>query len=355
MSLKILVFAPHEGDHIYPWLRAQMHQHQLTVLSFHYDKPRTDQVHFIHLKRYTGTRLDFILNIGTIFRELSRLNPDLIHVHYLSSYGLIAALFPSRYPKLLSIWGSDINKYYNSSLMGKLCRWALSKYQMINSPSEDIKKKLIAWGYPENQIATFQYGIDFSELKMRTEKLPGEGVQFLSPRDWAPLYRIEKIIEGFALFAKQDSTAVLHLTGRGGVERKAELESKIQDLGLNSRIILHGFMEWHVYVQFLASCDVIVSIPTMDGMPLSLLEANYIGLHPIVSKVPANLEWLKNGVAHFVQGDDASEIAQAMMEAKKQCFDFQALQKNRNLVLQNGDRQKNMKKLSEIYQMMANR
>ena len=93
----------------------------------------------------------------------------------------------------------------------------------------------------------------------------------------------------------------------------------------------------------------------MDGMPLSLLEANYIGLHPIVSKVPANLEWLKNGVAHFVHGDDAVEIAQAMIEAKKQCFDFQALQKNRNLVLQNGDRQKNMKKLSEIYQMMANR
>ena len=355
MSLKILVFAPHEGDHIYPWLRAQMHQHQLTVLSFHYDKPRTDQVRFIHLKRFTGTRLDFLLNIPTIFWKLRQINPDLIHVHYLSSYGLIAAFFPKRYPKLLSIWGSDINKNYNQSVMGRLCRWALGKYQMINSPSEDIKKKLIAWGYPENQIATFQYGIDFSELALRPEKLPSKGVQFLSPRDWAPLYRIEKIIEGFAHFAKDDSTAVLHLTGRGGAERKAELQKIIQDLGIGSQVVMHGFMEWEDYVEFLASCDVIVSIPTMDGMPLSLMEANYIGLYPIVSNVPANQEWLQQGIASFVQGNDAGEIAQAMDEAKKRCFDFKELQKNRNLVFKNGDRQKNMKSLSEIYQKLAQR
>lgn len=353
MSFKILVFAPHEGDHIYPWLRAQMKQHQLSVLSLHYDKPRTDEVRFIHLRRWTGTRFDFLLNIPWIFAELGKQKPDLIHVHYLSSYGLIGALFPSRYPKILSIWGSDFNKNFNDSLMGKLCRWALGKYDVVNSPSDDIQKKLLTWNYPTEKISVFQYGIDFSELKIRSEKLPGEGVQFLSPRDWAPLYRIEKIIEGFAQYIKQDSTAHLHITGRGGLERKAELEKLVQDLGIKSQVTMHGFMGWEEYVRFLASCDVIVSIPTMDGMPLSLMEANYIGLYPVVSSVPANKEWLQGGVASFVQGDDIGEIARALSEAKKQAYDFSSLEINRQLVLQKGNRQKNMQKLNEIYHQLA--
>ncbi len=352
MSLKILVFAPHEGDHIYPWLRAFENSHYLTLVTLHPNKPRSEKVTYVNLTRWTKTRFDFFLNIPAFIKLVNKLKPDIIHVHYLSSYGLIAALLPRRRTKILSIWGSDFNKYFSNSLMGRLCRWAIQKYDIINSPSIDIAQKLVQWGYPSSRIETFQYGIDYSELRRRVPD-KSKPVQFLSPRDWAPLYRIEKIIESFAVYVGEDRRAHLHLTGRGSSKRQAELQALIDKLGIRQNVTIHGYSPWEQYVNFLSSCDVLVSIPTMDGMPLSLLEANYIGLYPIVSKVPANEEWLAGGYASFVSGEDTNEIAAAMEVASQACHNEVELEKNRQKIFSTGDRKKNMAKLESIYLSLA--
>src|SRR3989442_2272695 len=47
------------------------------------------------------------LRAAGFYRELTRINPDVVHAHYVSDYGFLAAL-SGRHPLVVSAWGSDL-------------------------------------------------------------------------------------------------------------------------------------------------------------------------------------------------------------------------------------------------------
>lgn len=206
----------------------------------------------------------------------------IVLAHYYSSYGLSAMLSMMR--PIIFCWGSDVNLLHSkfpriANVIGKL---ANKRARKIIVPSQAISQKLVSSGVCPEKIHILQYGIDISEIKnyLRPALVHAEGVHIASIRNGDALYQIDKIIEAFKQAHFGEQKATLHIFGSGHAYPEGQRE-----LGSDKTVIHHGYLPKDRFYQYLSGCDAFVSIPTRDGLSLSVLEALYLGLTPILSDV----------------------------------------------------------------------
>ena len=62
------------------------------------------------------------------------------------------------------------------------------------------------------------------------------------------------------------------------------------------------------------AADIVISVPSTDGISEGLLEAMYAGAVPVVSDIPSNRSFLKEGEsAYFVSGSNEKELAELLL------------------------------------------
>jgi glycosyltransferase involved in cell wall biosynthesis len=103
-----------------------------------------------------------------------------------------------------------------------------------------------------------------------------------------PLYRINEIVEGFAIVKKKLPKARLMILNDGS--EKARLLSLCKDLGISGSVHFAGMIPHERLPFFLAASDMYVQMPSSDGLPVSLQEAMACGLPVITSNVGGNRE-----------------------------------------------------------------
>jgi hypothetical protein len=82
--------------------------------------------------------VDWLRRVGEARRFVERLAPDIVHAHYISSYGYLAARC-ARHPLVMTAWGSDLlltPRY--STLMRWLTGWTLRRADLITGDSLDL-------------------------------------------------------------------------------------------------------------------------------------------------------------------------------------------------------------------------
>ena len=88
-----------------------------------------------------------------------------------------------------------------------------------------------------------------------------------------------------------------------------------------------------------------VSIPNTDGTSISLLEAMAYGCLPVVSDLPANREWIENGVNGIVSNGNLSEEMMEILE-----MDHVSIQeKNAKIIEEKATKNANKQKYEAIY------
>ena len=106
----------------------------------------------IILKNLMGNNLD-------MYENIKKFEPQLIHAHYASSYGLLGYL-TGFHPFVLSTWGSDILDFPNRNRINK---WLLKK--VIHSADQICStSKVMAYSISKmtshNHIKTIPFGVD---------------------------------------------------------------------------------------------------------------------------------------------------------------------------------------------------
>lgn len=113
--------------------------------------------------------------------------------------------------------------------------------------------------------------------------------KFLAVGRFTPLMKgFDILVEGFALFAKENSEWTLDIVGEG--EEEALIRSLIAKHGLESRVKIHPFTKQ--VQQHYASASVYVLSSRWEGFGLVLIEAMAHGLPVIASDVPVGKELL---------------------------------------------------------------
>lgn len=210
--------------------------------------------------------------------------------------GLPAARLAGK-PILMKFSGSNTIRPLSASRLGRwelemLARWA--RVIMVLNPAmeEEAREAGLPGGRLEwmpNPVDTRRFSPAGAEERQDLRKALGlrpeeECVLFVGRL--APEKELPVLVNAFAQVAGRRPLARLVLVG-DGPERPA-LEKQIAGLGLQDRVRLTGFAGEDRVLDWLRAADVFALLSSLEGFPVSLVEAMAAGLPVVVSDIPAN-------------------------------------------------------------------
>lgn len=255
----------------------------------------------------------YLLAIPRLIRVIRRLRPSIVHAHYISSYGLLAAIALNgmrrgERPRLVqSVWGSDILVTARSGLRRQVAAYALRAADVVTGDSVELEvgaKRLVG----DIRWQRFVFGPPKQLLKEVRRPQP----IVVSSRSLVPAMRIAEIIRAFLMAQASPVLGPFRLVVCGeGTELRA-----LAPLLAHPSVDYRGVLPQRELHKLLLNSAAFVSIPETDGTSASLLEAMAAGTIPIVNRLPANLEWVNPEIGEVVSRDPSTaELASAMVTA----------------------------------------
>jgi len=244
---------------------------------------------------------DLVQLVAPFERILQNVQPDLVHAGPVQRGGFITAM-SGFHPFVLMSWGSDILVEADST---ELMRW-ITCYSLRNSTvflcdCAEVKRRVQQlMDYSEDRIVELPWGTDLDKFFPRTNGSTvrsslGWGGNFvlLSTRSWEPVYGIDILLQAFELASKSNPVLRLILLGTGSHSNL--IQRYIDQKGLAKVIAMPGMIEHHDLKEYFNAADLYISCSSSDGTSVSLLEAMACGLPVVVSDLPCNRQWIKEG------------------------------------------------------------
>jgi glycosyltransferase involved in cell wall biosynthesis len=298
---------------------------------------------------------DWLLRVGPARAALGRLAPDIVHAHYVTSYGYLAARCSHR-PLVMTAWGSDLLVTPRRNLLLRaLTRWTLRRADLVTGDSADLLDQAARYRLKQPPLL-IHWGVDLQRFAPTPwpSKPP---LDIVSLRNWEPNYRIDAIVQALALVRRRCPEAPLHLHLLGGGPARAGLKAQIDGLGLAAHATLHGRMDDAGMAGVLARCKVSVSVPFSDATSVSVLESMACGLAVVASDLPANRAWL-GGAPELLVGGEGSLLVEALADALQGLWQDDARaarigQRNQARMREEGSRAVQMDRMLLAYERLA--
>ncbi|MBA4111585.1 MAG: glycosyl transferase family 1 [Leptothrix sp. (in: Bacteria)] len=313
--LRILFFADASSVHTRRWVAAVVERGAEAVVITRQagEVPGARQVIVIRPGSDKASWFRALPEMRRVVRQLAKeFKPDLVHGHYVTSYGLWAAACGLRCPKVLTAWGSDILVTPKQSrLMRWVVGWSLRRADLITADSMDMVEEIAGYD-PTAPVHQILWGADTDKF---TPAAPASDFEVVSLRSWERNYNIDLVIEAFARFLtlRPHSHALLHLLGGGPME--AGLQERVAALRLLQQVRFHGRVGDQAMVEAIQRSRVSVSVPTSDATSVSVLESMACGLPIIATDLPANRQWVSERGGWIVPVRDVDAVAQALLAA----------------------------------------
>ena len=313
---------------------------------------------FADLKQY---QVNFALSNIKAKKQIAEIlnieKPEIVHIHQANSYAWhsLRAIRSLKFkPKtILTAWGSDVLLLPKESrILARIVRYSLLNADIITSDSlymSGVINQLL--NGVTKPIHTINFGIQELPLK---QDISNKKKLILSNRLHKPLYRIDKIISAFAvLMNNQLIDADYQLIVAAGGEETDNLVKLVQKLGIEGKVLFTGMIPYKELVEYYKIAKIFVSVPESDGTASSLLEAMAYGCIPVLSNLPANLEWVINDYNGFISvnlNELQFEIIKAVKLAEhsityQHLYDF-----NYALIENKATLASNINKFIELYQ-----
>jgi len=334
--------------------------HSPTVMSF-WPAPvdfQADGVPFLHYDARFPRLPRIVLHLRQYLR---RERPDVLHGGWVQTNGFYCAL-SGYHPMLLMPWGSDILLAAERSPWSRwVTRFTIRHSDMITCDCEQVKERIAKLGdYPKEKIVVFPWGIDLSTFRPGPDsagirkRLGWEGNQILiMNRKFAPVYGVNYFIEALPKVLREQPDTRVVLVGNGALER--EYKARVAQLGIEEHVYFAGWVaSEREMADYLRAADIYVSTSLSDGTSASLLEAMACGLPVVVSDLPANLEWIQEGVnGLLVPRRDSDTLSKSLIRLLKNASLRRQMQEN-NIACarERADWEVNFGKLESIYQLL---
>ena len=321
------------------------------VISFH--KPVVKDTNVVYLPPIIPIlgKLNYFLSLYKIKKTVQRFCPDVLHAHYVSSYGLMGS-FLKYHPFVISVWGSDIFNFPKKSFLHKyFVRYALKKADCVLSTSEIMA--LETRKYTDKDILITPFGVDCDKFRPKNELKPKDKIIIGTVKALEPKYGIEYLIRAFEILSlkHREMHLELHIAGKGSLEERLKKLSK--ELAIEDKVQFLGFIDHSKIPNVLNtfSVYVAVSIEESESFGVAVVEAEACGVPVVVSNIGGLPEVVKDGETGIIV---PPKNPQATAEAiEKILFDselYTRLSINaRKFVLEKYDWEENVKVITHIY------
>jgi glycosyltransferase involved in cell wall biosynthesis len=286
----------------------------------------------------------FFKNIFKFRNILNNYNPSIINAHYLTSYGLIAALIKRKDDVLIiSLHGTDVMQTMDKNFIYLLmARYILNKCDILVSVSQTMTRKLLQYfPYLEEKIITQQYGFNIEQLdKFYTKH---KSIDVITNRGWVQNSNYEILLA--ALEDLNISKVIIGYDDSGYAKKLKDCFSSLEQFILPQ-------IPYEQNLFLVAKSKIFVSFTTSDGTSLSILEAMYLGAIPIVTNLETNREFIINGINGFLvsidQKDLMEKIRYVLSLSEKRLNIMREY--NKNLIKERFDMKKNFLRLEKKLQ-----
>jgi glycosyltransferase involved in cell wall biosynthesis len=304
-----------------------------------------------------------------IKRFLHQWQPDILHAHRVNSAGWLAAA-SGFHPFVLTPWGSDMFiQPQNSRVYRMLAIYTLKRANLITTISSAMEKQVTRFGVPPDRLAPVRSGVELDifspdsttreEIRELREKLhlPEDAHIVLSPRAVRPLYNLDIIMQAIPEVLKSiPRVYFVFIKYNQDPDYKKELD------GICTKFGLFEYVRWlspahdrREMAKIFSMSEVVISVPSSDGAPLSVLEAMACGKPVIGSDLPVLHEFIANGENGFlIAVRQVAPLAEAiihMLSNPAQSKEF--ARRSFQFVTKNANYEVEMQKMEMLYLQLA--
>lgn len=234
---------------------------------------------------------------------------EVLHIHCCSGWGFLPAvvgIFVGRRLKkriVLTYHGGGGEQFFDKH--PKLVTYYLTRTDTNIVLSGFLAKIFDKHHLPYTIIPNI-IDLDESQFRQRDIIRP----HFICTRAHEELYNIPCILRAFQKVLTELPEATLTLVGDGS--QHETLMKMAEEMGLTN-VTFTGKVDNTAIYTFLDQADILLSAPTVDNMPVSLLEAMNAGLLVISGRVGGVPYMVKNGSSGLLfDSDDSNKLAELM-------------------------------------------
>lgn len=273
--MKIVFLSAAKSIHTVKWVNAMSDRgHEVYLIYNKGHEPNSDLINEdvkLYCMRYGGS-LGYYFNASELHREVKKIQPDIVHVHYASGYGTLARVAKIG-PTLLSVWGSDVYDFPNESkvknyILKKNIRYAdklastskcmaLQLQKTMNDNS--IEVKITPFGVDTKRFDSDKYE------KKKSDSIVIGNIKALSPKYGISelIYAIKALLSDNEIEDSVKNMLCVDIYGDG--EQKEELIELTYKLGLGNIVHFKGKIPNTKVPEVLSQIDIFCAMSQLDS------------------------------------------------------------------------------------------
>ena len=251
-------------------------------------------------------------------RIVNSIKPDLVHAGPIQTCAFIAALAGVR-PLLTMSWGFDLMKDVHRNRWWEFAtRYTLKRSSFFTSDANVTRDMAVKYGMNPAKTVVFPWGVDLERFQPDpAHAFGGDSFTLFCNRSWEPNYGVDVLARAFVSVTRQRQDVSLLLLGGGS--QGAAIRRILINGGAEGYTTFPGHINNAELPRYYQMADLYISPSHVDGSSVSLMEALACGLPCLVSDIPANKEWVREGYNGWLFRDnDHNELAAKILKAIEQ-------------------------------------
>ncbi len=314
--MKICFLSDSGSGHTIKWCRNLMERgHEVRVISLrNMDIPGVPvyALNETDVKmRSDFQKLSYITHIQKVRRKIREWQPDILHAHYLTSYGLLGALSGFR-PLITSVWGTDIQEFpQKSKLHEGVVRFNLARADAVWATSRALAERTRP--YTKKEISVTPFGVDMDIFKP-LDLPPSDDYIIGSVKALETRYGMDHLIRAFGMVKRKHDLPGLKLEIAGIGTKEEAFRQLAEETGFGDDITFLGYVSPPPKVTEVFNRFRFAVYPSMEeAFGVATVEAQACGLPVIVSDVGGLPEVSGPGeTSLLVPPGDPEALARAM-------------------------------------------
>ncbi len=247
-------------------------------------------------------KIRYLKLLPQLKKVIKKIQPDIVHAHYASSYGILGAL-SNFSPFILSVWGADVYSFPKKSFLHKnILKYNLKRADKILSTSYVMKHETKQ--YTDKEIEVTPFGVDIQRFApVKKQSLFSEkDIVIGTIKTLEEKYGVKYLIQSFKVISDKYKDAPLKLLIVGSGSLEEELKNETRRLNIENKVVFTGnvpFEKVPLY-QNMLSISVSLSIFDSESFGVAIVEASACEKPVIVSDVGGLPEVVEDGVTGIV-------------------------------------------------------
>ncbi|MDP2385894.1 MAG: glycosyltransferase [Bacteroidota bacterium] len=255
-------------------------------------------------------KLSYITNVGKLKKAIKAFQPNIVHAHYATSYGMLGMLSKFK-PFIISVWGADVYDFPKKSLANKLLlKTIINSADRICSTSNCMKE--VTKQFTSKEITVIPFGVETSKFeKLNVPLLDKKEITIGIIKSLEKKYGIDVLITAFSNVVNRINEKDLKLLIVGGGSKRKEYEALVDNLKIKDRVTFTGKVPHDEIITYLSAIDIFVSLSILDSesFGVSLVEAMSAGKPIVASDAEGFVEVLGDEKNGFIVPKFSSEKA----------------------------------------------